>query len=80
MLRLPTIRSQIPELAAGREQMAYLGFLSELLLAECDNRAHRRSERRIKTTGFPRDKSLDLSGVGVWAEHICAVRSVRQRP
>ncbi|MGW3061871.1 ATP-binding protein [Streptomyces goshikiensis] len=35
MLRLPTIRSQFPELAktAGREQMSYLGFLSELLLA-----------------------------------------------
>ncbi|MFJ4526186.1 ATP-binding protein [Streptomyces sp. NPDC088810] len=60
MLRLPTIRSQFPELAeaAGREQMSYLGFLSELLLAECDDRARRRSERRIKAAGFPRDKSL----------------------
>ncbi|MFC8296041.1 IS21-like element helper ATPase IstB [Streptomyces sp. NPDC057242] len=60
MLRLPTIRSQFPELAeaADREQMSYLGFLSELLLAECDDRARRRSERRIKAAGFPRDKSL----------------------
>ncbi|MEU3189024.1 IS21-like element helper ATPase IstB [Streptomyces sp. NPDC006923] len=60
MLRLPTIRSQFPELAetAGREQMSYLGFLSELLLAECDDRARRRSERRIKAAGFPRDKFL----------------------
>lgn len=60
MLRLPTIRSQFPELAetADREQMSYLGFLSELLLAECDDRARRRSERRIKAAGLPRDKSL----------------------
>ncbi|MGZ9935820.1 IS21-like element helper ATPase IstB [Streptomyces sp. NC-S4] len=60
MLRLPTIRSQFPELAekAGREQMPYPGFLAELLLAEYDDRARRRSERRIKAAGFPRDKSL----------------------
>jgi DNA replication protein DnaC len=38
--------------------MSYLGFLAELLLAECDDRARRRSERRIKGAGFPRDKSL----------------------
>ncbi|MFF2549329.1 IS21-like element helper ATPase IstB [Kitasatospora sp. NPDC058063] len=60
MLRLPTIRAQFPELAesAAREQMSYLGFLSELLMSECDDRARRRSERRIKAAGFPRDKSL----------------------
>ncbi|MFE7711072.1 IS21-like element helper ATPase IstB [Streptomyces sp. NPDC057486] len=60
MLRLPTIRSQFPEVAekAEREQMSYLGFLAELLLAECDDRARRRSERRIKAAGFPRDKAL----------------------
>ncbi|MEO3830353.1 IS21-like element helper ATPase IstB [Actinomadura sp. B10D3] len=60
MLRLPTIRSQFPELAeaAAREQMSYLGFLAELLMAECDDRARRRSERRIKAAAFPREKSL----------------------
>lgn len=60
MLRLPTIRSQFPDLAeaAAREQMSYRGFLAELLLAECDDRARRRSERRIKAAGFPREKSL----------------------
>ncbi|MFE3875890.1 IS21-like element helper ATPase IstB [Kitasatospora sp. NPDC059146] len=60
MLRLPTIRAQFPELAetASREQMSYLGFLAELLMSECDDRARRRSERRIKAAGFPRDKSL----------------------
>ncbi|MFE6485405.1 ATP-binding protein [Streptomyces sp. NPDC057757] len=60
MLPLPTIRGQFPDLAeaASREQMSYRGFLAELLLAECDDRARRRSERRIKAAGIPRETSL----------------------
>jgi DNA replication protein DnaC len=60
MLRLPTIRAQFPGLAdaAAREQMSYRAFIAELLMAECDDRARRRSERRIKAAGFPREKSL----------------------
>jgi DNA replication protein DnaC len=60
MLRLPTIRAQFPDLAqaAAHEQMSYRAFLAELLMAECDDRARRRSERRIKAAGFPREKSL----------------------
>jgi DNA replication protein DnaC len=60
VLRLPTIRSQFPDLAAraAREQMSYLNFLAELMLAECDERARRRSERRIRAAGFPRAKTL----------------------
>ncbi|CAM4365952.1 IstB-like ATP-binding domain-containing protein [Nocardia ninae] len=60
MLRLPTIRQQFGEIAdtAEREQMSYRAFIAELLLAECDDRARRRSERRIRAAGFPRDKSL----------------------
>ncbi|MEU8413853.1 IS21-like element helper ATPase IstB [Amycolatopsis japonica] len=60
LLRLPTIRTQFPEVAeaAAREQMSYRGFLAELLMAECDDRARRRSERRIKAAAFPREKSL----------------------
>uniref|UniRef100_UPI001E47B2D0 IS21-like element helper ATPase IstB n=2 Tax=Nocardia TaxID=1817 RepID=UPI001E47B2D0 len=60
MLRLPTIRAQFNEIAdnATREQMTYRAFLAELLIAECDDRARRRSERRIRAAGFPRDKSL----------------------
>jgi DNA replication protein DnaC len=60
MLRLPTMRSQFADLAdqAAREQMSYRGFLAELLMAECDDRARRRSERRIKAAWFPRQKSL----------------------
>ena len=53
MLHLPTIRAQFPELTetAAREQMSYRAFLAELLLA--DDRARRRSERRIKAAAFP---------------------------
>lgn len=40
------------------KQMSYRGFLAELLMAECDDRARRRSERRIKAAAFPRTKSL----------------------
>lgn len=60
MLRMPTIRSAFTDYAdrAGHEQMSYRGFLAELLLAECDDRARRRSERRIKAAKFPRQKSL----------------------
>lgn len=58
MLRLPTIRGQFEEIAdaAAREQMSYRGFLAELLMAERDDRARRRSERRIRAAGFPREK------------------------
>jgi DNA replication protein DnaC len=60
MLRLPTIRQQFKEMADGasHDQMSYRGFLAELLMAECDDRARRRSERRIRAAAFPRDKSL----------------------
>ncbi|MGI5201413.1 hypothetical protein ACQEU6_07485 [Spirillospora sp. CA-108201] len=49
MLRLPTVRAKFPELAeaAVRDQMTHCGFLAELLMAECDDRNRRRSERRI---------------------------------
>ena len=40
MLRLPTIRDRFGEIAAAaeREQLSYLGFLAELVIAECDDR------------------------------------------
>jgi len=61
MLRLPTIRDRFAEIAAAaeREQLSYLGFLSELVIAECDDRARRRAERRIRDAGFPRPKRLE---------------------
>ena len=60
LLRLPTIRGQFTETAdaAARQQQSYRAFLAELLLAECDDRARRRSERRIRAAAFPREKSL----------------------
>jgi hypothetical protein len=55
LLRLPAIRGQFPDLAeaATRDQMTYRGFLAELLMAECDDRARRRSERQLKAAAFP---------------------------
>ncbi|BBY58501.1 hypothetical protein MSAR_16370 [Mycolicibacterium sarraceniae] len=60
MLRLPTVRQHFPETAddAARHQQSYRAFLAELLMAECDDRARRRSERRIRAAAFPREKSL----------------------
>jgi len=60
VLRLPTIRTRAEEIAAAaaREQLSYWGFLAELLLAECDDRDRRRSARRVKAAGFPREKWL----------------------
>ncbi|WP_433476451.1 IS21-like element helper ATPase IstB [Spirillospora sp. CA-142024] len=60
MLRLPTVRNQFLATAdaAEREQLTYRGFLAELLMAECEDRQRRRSERRIKAAGFPRQKAL----------------------
>jgi DNA replication protein DnaC len=54
MLRLPTIRTRFDEIAstAQREQMGYLAFLAELLLAECEDRDRRRSTRRVKAVAI----------------------------
>jgi len=60
MLRLPTIPDRFGEIAAAaqREQLSYLGFLAELVMAECDDRDSRRAARRIRDAGFPRPKLL----------------------
>lgn len=60
MLRLPSIRNEFSDIAdrAMKDQMTYRGFLAELLMTECDDRSRRRSERRIKAAGFPREKAL----------------------
>jgi len=57
MLRLPMMRAQVAD-AAQRQQLTYRGFLTELLMAECDDRDRRRSARRITAAGFPREKWL----------------------
>src|SRR4051812_3791744 len=60
LLRLPTFRDRYTEIAdaAGREQLSYRAFLSELLLAECDDREQRRAARRVHEAGFPRPRTL----------------------
>ncbi|WP_185930201.1 ATP-binding protein [Streptomyces antimycoticus] len=67
LLRLPTMRAQAADTIARaeREGLSYAGFLAELLMAECEDRDRRRAERRIRAAHFPREKSLQLSGVAV---------------
>ncbi|MGA4543435.1 IS21-like element helper ATPase IstB [Uniformispora flossi] len=62
VLRLPTVRAEFRDAASrsAKDQLTYMGYLAELLLAECDDRARRRSDRRIKAAGFPREKSLRM--------------------
>jgi DNA replication protein DnaC len=61
VLRLPTIGDRFTEIAAAaqREQLTYLGFLAELVMAECDDRDRRRAARRIHDAGFSRDKHTE---------------------
>jgi DNA replication protein DnaC len=61
MLRLPTMRDRFAEIAAAaeREQLSYLGFLAELVMAECDDRDRRRAARRVREASFPRPKRLE---------------------
>ena len=49
VLRLSTIRGRFEEIAAAaqREQLTYLGFLAELVMAECDDRDRRRAARGV---------------------------------
>jgi DNA replication protein DnaC len=60
VLRLPTMRAQFADTVnrAEREHLSYRGFLAELLMAECEDRDRRRSERRIRAASFPRSKWL----------------------
>ncbi|GGY13379.1 hypothetical protein GCM10010326_00800 [Streptomyces xanthochromogenes] len=78
VLRLPTMRAQFPDLVAcaERERLSYRGFLAELLMSECEDRDRRRSERRIRAAGFPRQKWLALSGVSVKEPCKVAVQEV----
>ena len=60
-LRLPTMRAVLADAVttAEKEQLSYIGFLAELLLAEVDDRDRRSTIRRVATAGFPRPKFLD---------------------
>src|SRR5215471_5071987 len=54
VLRLPTIRGRFEEVAAAaqREQLTYLGFLAELVMAECDDRTATAPPAESTTPGF----------------------------
>lgn len=60
VLRLPTLRTCYNDslAAAERDAMSYRGFLAELLMVECEERERRRSEIRLRSAGFPRQKWL----------------------
>jgi hypothetical protein len=55
MLWLPMIRDQFTEIAATaqREQLSYLEFLAELVMAECDDRDQRRARRSSARRRLP---------------------------
>ena len=57
--RYPIACRPMRDLLVERKQLTYLGFLSELVIAECDDCTLRRSERRVRDAGFPRPKRLE---------------------
>ena len=59
-LHLPTVRAEATRLAeiAVRERHTHLGFLTEVLSAEVDDRSEPRRVRRINEAKFPRIKRL----------------------
>ena len=67
-LHLPTVRADAVRLAAvaTRQRSTHLGYLSDVLAAELDDRVERRRIRRINEAKFPRMKRLaefDLDAV-----------------
>ncbi|MGH8976170.1 MAG: ATP-binding protein, partial [Acidimicrobiia bacterium] len=59
-LHLPTIRTEAASLAdaAARGGLTHRAFLAGVLLAEVDERAERRRQRRLSEARFPRMKRL----------------------
>jgi DNA-binding transcriptional regulator YhcF (GntR family) len=55
----PTMRSRFAEIAAAaeREQLSYLGFLAELVMAECDDRDTRRAAPAPRSGRVPRGQA-----------------------
>lgn len=69
-LRLPTMRVVLGSAVtiAEKEQLSYIGFLAELLLAEADDGDRRSTIRRVALDGFPRPKWHRQHGT-----EICAI-------
>src|SRR5208283_729610 len=59
-LHLPTARGCYPQLAdaARREELSYEGYLLEVLQRECQGRREHRTERLLRESRLPLDKSL----------------------
>jgi DNA replication protein DnaC len=59
-LHLPTARGCYPELAdaARREELSYEAYLLEVLQRECQGRRQHRTERLLRESRLPMDKSL----------------------
>jgi DNA replication protein DnaC len=59
-LHLPTARGCYPQLAdaARREELSYEGYLLEVLQRECQGRQQHRTERLLRESRLPLDKSL----------------------
>ena len=65
---------------AGRFGPGARGFLAGLLLAECDDRARRRSERRIKAAAFPATSRCAYPGFMPFLRFFGQVGTLRMRP
>ena len=60
-LHLPTVAREAESLAAQgeRQGLSLLDYLAQLFEAECDERAAKRAQRRLKEAAFPRLKTLE---------------------
>ncbi len=59
-LKLPTVRAEAASIAeqALRAKLTHRAYLADVLVAELDDRAERRRERRVQDARFPRVKVL----------------------
>lgn len=62
-LGLPTVREEAARYAtaAAKARLTHLAFLAEVLSAECDDREHRRRQRRINEAKFPATNACPTS-------------------
>jgi len=60
VLRLPTIAQVFSEwaLRAAKDKLTHEAFLYQLVMAELEGRAHRRTERMRRASGLPEEKSF----------------------
>src|SRR6266508_4185607 len=63
-LKLPTMAESVSDVAvkAARNGLSHEAFLHELARLEWEVREQRRIERRLRESGLPRDKTLQVAG------------------